>query len=432
MTLVTNRRAAIALGLILCLALLLRLGWVLWINPEPIIEGGDAAFYLRAAKVIVDEGRYPADIMNAVGPIYVLFLSAHYLLLSQTSVIQAARITQTILDTLTCLLAFDIGRRLFNTKVGLVAAAILAIDLRFIVQTGEIYTETLFILLLISSIWAFIRLRDSSSQKVGWYLASGILFLLATLTRVIALPMPLILFGSLMLPKPTRAQRIIVAVSVAASALIVVGYGAYIYQKIGTFVLVSEGLNSNFWMGSRGNGEWPGGIQFQADLDDLTRRYDGRTAYLEDAVKTIAANPPAYLRLLATKLVNSYAQPHGTVAFGGESLKELLTQVVSGQANVNDLVGGDAFLPKLYIYIFHFGGLAGGLVGMWLTRKQWLTVLPLTLPIVYFSVVYTLLTIIPRYIFPIMPFFTLLAAYAGITAWEAWKVRRIVKAPIRA
>lgn len=432
MALVNNRRLALALGLILGAALLLRLVWVVWITPTVKLGGGDADFYLQVAKIIVFEHRYPGNITNAVGPVYLIFLSFFYIILPEASVIQTARIVQAVLDTITCLITFDIGRSLFSNKVGLIAAAALAIDLRFIVQTGEIYTETLFIFLLLAGTWAFIHLRDRGINRVRWYLVSGVLFLLASLTRVVILPLPIILFGSLMLPRPTYTQRVVTTAIVAVGALIVVGYGAYIYQQTGTFVLVSEGLNSNFWMGSRGTGDWPGNAQFQADLDELTHRYDGRAAYLEDAFNTIAANPPAYLQLLGSKLLRTYLQPHGTVAFGGESLKDLLTQVLTGRAGFGDLISGDAFLPKLYIYICHFGALAGGLIGMWLTRKEWLKTLPLTLPIFYFTIVYTLLTIIPRYIFPIMPFFTLLAAYSGVMLWDAIRARRSSTTPVAA
>ncbi|MBI5051760.1 MAG: hypothetical protein HZB52_00630 [Chloroflexi bacterium] len=106
-------------------------------------------------------------------------------------------------------------------------------------------------------------------------------------------------------------------------------------------------------------------------------------------------------------------QPQGTVSFGneGESLKDLALQVLNKKMSLNDLIQSSGFFPKLIIYIFHYIGLIGGLIGIILMRRDWLKVLPLTLPIAYFTLFYTLLTIIPRYLLPIMPLYMIFAAY---------------------
>ena len=93
--------------------------------------------------------------------------------------------------------------------------------------------------------------------------------------------------------------------------------------------------------------------------------------------------------------------------------------------SLGDLIQSEGFFPKLIIYIFHYIGLIGGLIGIYLTRRDWLKVLPLTLPIAYFTIFYTLLTIIPRYLLPIMPLYMIFAAYTFERLHASCKASRI-------
>jgi len=414
-----NRSQAWLLAGIVIAALALRLVWVLVIVPNPHLKGGDGPYYLNSGKSLLGQGEVNWLAMLTIGPIYPFYLSIWYRFLpDDESVIRAARVGQAILDTLTCFITFDLGRRLFEVRVGMITATLFALDLRFIRQTGDISTETIFILLLVASSWAFVWARENA-QPLGprAILAAG-LGMLAAFTRAVALPIPLLLTGALLLPKPSKAQILTVAAIVSVAMLGVLSWSVRQYQLTGQWVLMSDGFGGNFWMGSRSDGQWHGSIEFQEEIDDLKVRYNGRLAYMEDAFKTITANPPAYAKLLVVKGASAYLQPYGTFYFSGESLKDLAAQILRGELTLSELITGDSFWPKLYIYIFHFIGLIGGLIGLWLTRHQWLKLLPITVPIIYISFAYLILTIIPRYLFPIMPFYTILAAYTLVTAFD--------------
>jgi len=252
------------------------------------------------------------------------------------------------------------------------------------------------------------------SDPGPWQLVgANALLILAALTRAIALPLVLLFDGLLLLPRPTRAQLRWLTLIVVLAVIAIGGWALQIYLTTGQLVVISTGFEGHFWMGSRSDGQWHGILAFEAERKEMQARYGGRDAYVEDALRTIAADPAAYVRLLFTKVAAAYLQPHGTVTFPGESLKEMAAKVLQGQLSLSELINGSAFWPKLYIYIFHFTGLIGGLIGLWLARRKELAVLPLVIPIVYLTVVYTVLTIIPRYIFPAMPFYIILAAYTA-------------------
>ncbi len=414
-----DRKTFVALAIILFVALALRLSWVLIIDPSPKLSGGDGPFYLALARAWAKQESIPLGWYQAAGPLYPLYLSLFYWALPEEAVLPAARIGQAALDTLMCLAAFDLGRRVFDVRAGLLAAAALALDLRFIAQVGAINTETLFIFLLVGGVWAFVVARSirNTVGQVANLSGAVVIFLLAAFTRAIALPIPILLAGSLLLPRPSRAQWLTVGGVVGLAGIMVGGWAVRNYQTSGQWIMISDGLAGNFWLGSRGDGQWHGVADMQQEIDALKARY-GRLAYVEDTWQTIASNPLAYGRLLVVKAAAAYLQPYGTVPFPGESLKDLALSVLRGQMSWRQLIAGESFWPKLIIYIFHFTGLFGGLLGMWLTRREWLKVLPLTLPIVYLTLAYTLLTIIPRYIFPAMPFYMLLAAYVGVKMFD--------------
>jgi 4-amino-4-deoxy-L-arabinose transferase-like glycosyltransferase len=407
----TSNRPALAIA---GLALVLRLVWVLVIVPTPNLYGGDGPYYLGAGRALAGRGDLSWGAMLAIGPVYPLFLSVFFRLLTdEGSVIRAVRVSQAFIDAATCLAVYGLGRRLFNKRAGLAAAVWLAVDLRFIVQAGEIATETLFIFILTASSWLFVLAREArnDSPLIRTVGATG-LGLLAAFTRAVALPVPALLTGALLWPQPSR-RRVLAALGILGLLTAgVLTWTVVQYQNTGRWVLISDGFSGNFWMGSRSDGQWHGHNEFQSEIDDLRIRYHGQLAYMEDAWLTIQADPAAYARLLVRKAAGGFLQPHGTVAFPGESLKDLAVQVMRRQISPGELINGPAFWPKLYIYVLHYGSLFGGLIAFWLTRRDWLRLLPVTLPIAYLAAAYTLLTIIPRYVFPTMPFLILLAAYS--------------------
>ncbi|MBI3758525.1 MAG: hypothetical protein HY269_02070 [Deltaproteobacteria bacterium] len=224
--------------------------------------------------------------------------------------------------------------------------------------------------------------------------------------------------GLTLLPQPTPQQLRRAALAIGAGALIIGGLTAWIYARTGRIVVISSGLDTQFWMGSRLDGQWHGAQAFEEERAYLLAEDPKNPPYLRDAFQTIARDPAAYVLLQFRKLAGAYLQPHGTAAFPGQSLKELAVQTLRGQISLVELINGEAFWPKLIIYIFHYASVIGGLAGLWLARREWLKILPLALPIIYFTAVYTPLVIIPRYVFPTMPFYMLLAAFAGASVFS--------------
>ena len=143
--------------------------------------------------------------------------------------------------------------------------------------------------------------------------------------------------------------------------------------------------------------------------------------YVEQIGASIGGDILGYLRLRLTELAESYLQPHGTVPFGDASLKDLTLDWLRNDrsvAGLGELVQAEGFVPKLVIYLFHYAGIVFGLIGMWLTRKQWRLSIPLMGFVLYTTLIHVVLLALPRYIFPTEVLYWVFASVALLTIWK--------------
>jgi Gpi18-like mannosyltransferase len=136
---------------ILFLALVLRLIHILPLDRTKIYEdnGGDSWWYLEYGLDLV-RNHEPAAPPS--GPIYLLFVGFPQTIASPDTAILLIRLVQTIMSTITCYLVYRLALSISrDRRAGLMSAAALAISPVFIIETGQILTETLFIFLLAMS-----------------------------------------------------------------------------------------------------------------------------------------------------------------------------------------------------------------------------------------------------------------------------------------
>jgi hypothetical protein len=197
-------------------------------------------------------------------------------------------------------------------------------------------------------------------------------------------------------------------------------------------VIGAEGLAAFLYIGAT---DWddPAGVDARLAEDasaapEIDASLDERQeAYVDAAGNVIGRDPAGYLRRRFGELAESYLQPYGTVFFPGESLREIgVTWLRENRSpgGLLRLMRGDAFIPKLSIYIFHYAGLIFGLIGMWLSRQRWRVGLPLMGYILYTTLVHLVLLALPRYIFPTAVFWWAFAAAALVQIFWAKRAAR--------
>jgi len=179
---------------VLVAAAVIRVGYVATANVE--VSTGyqfDMTFYREAGQRLAEGGGYTFhDVPTAAWPPgYPAFIAAAHLM--SDAPIATVQGWQVALGTLTCLLAFVVAWQAFSFTHGLVAAAILALSPEVVSFTPLLLSETLFTaiftgLLLLLGRWS------APDRDVGWmaWVGFGLLVGGATLVRGIALLLPLV------------------------------------------------------------------------------------------------------------------------------------------------------------------------------------------------------------------------------------------------
>ena len=403
-------RRAISVWWLAAAALALRLAWVLLANPNPSLAGGDGPFYLHLANQIARGNgmQFNGMPMAVVGPVYPAYIAGLQLLVGEPLIQETARVGQALLSAVLALVLYAIGCRLHSTAAGLWAAGLFALDLRFIVEAGSISTETLFSLMLMLTVLAYLQAR--AHAKPAWWMLAGVLAGLTALTRAVAQLLPFVLLAHVWLQRRPRVAGRHQLLLLAGFAVAVAPWVARNWVVFGS-PSIGEGGAAHFWLGATGSGMWTGNEQMMVDVERL-RIAPGspQFAYLADAFHTILGNPARYIGLRLQRMLGAYAQPFGTVAVAGVFGDVSLKAAAGTWRTAVAMLAYPVFWLKLWIYLWHFGSVllsAACVARYW--RKPGVWLLPL-LVIGYMSVLYAMLTIIPRYLFPIMPLYVVLAA----------------------
>ncbi len=440
------------LYLILSLALLLRLFYglaqdhlVVYTDP-----GGDSGWYLANGYALAtgfdngylarpDGTQFPIILRNLpTPPVYLLFLGFWQALLPAEAAIVIIRLLQALMGTLTCCFAYRLGRTLSaDTRVGLIAAAVLAISPVFVMETAQIATETLYLFLLTGALVIYI---DAAGTNVEAKRASplqatplqyrlqqkmifaGILLGLATLTRAVLLLFPLGLALHLLLVYGWRRGLQLAGALLLAYGLVVASWTFYNLARWERLVIAGEGLAAFLYVGATPEG-WQGGEAVDESLPAETGDHRDQ-AFTEGAQAIISSDPVGYIRRRVNELAEALFQPHGTLLFSGTSLRELTANWLHEDRTISGLITlaqSEAFWPKFALYAFHFVGLIGGLLGMWLSRGRWQAALPLAGFILYTLLIHLVLTALPRYLFPLEFCWWVFASAALVWVWD--KVR---------
>jgi 4-amino-4-deoxy-L-arabinose transferase-like glycosyltransferase len=123
-------------------------------------------------------------------PGYPLLLGAIYAICGHSYA--AVKMVQSVLGALTCVLILMIGERLFERRVGVIAAAIAACYPFLVFYTGILMSETLFVFLSTSFMYALVRLREAHTGL--WVVFAGMILGMMNLTRPVTLLLPAVLF----------------------------------------------------------------------------------------------------------------------------------------------------------------------------------------------------------------------------------------------
>ncbi len=249
-------------------------------------------------------------------------------------------------------------------------------------------------------------------------LGAAIMLGLAALTRAVLLLFPFGLAIHLLMVYGWRAGLRKAVLLLVVYALVVGTWTVYSVARWNRFVIAGEGLPAFLYFGATG---WSGYAEADQQLAEVSPTGD----YAAAAESAITADPLGWIKRRVGELAGAYLQPHGTVFFSGASLRKLVGAALHGDQPLAAVVQGDNFVPKLALYLFHYVGLIGGLVGIWLYRRRWQVALPMIGLIAYLTLVHLALYALPRYLFPTEVFWWVFAAAAIWRVFQRFTLREV-------
>ncbi len=409
------------LGLLLALALILRLAFVFSHSPEDFLSGGDGPWFIQQGWFIAH--RLLPNPLATVGPLYPIALACLWLLfpmapqplemaLIPPAYLALIRLVQIGLSLLLVWFGYQLARRLSGRhSAGMIAAIGLGLGPAFVIEPIYVLTEPIFMALI--ALWAWLYLRAQSSPSSRGFALVGFALSMAALARPVVLLLPLVLVPHLLLTYGRREGTKRLGALLGAFALPLLPWAFYLYRATGS--VAPQGFLSNLWMGAVGSGIWEGTLT----MYQRSQAFGADSAgYAREALNAIVSHPLQWLFLRAGNLAAAILTPHGTSDLAGPSVKQLFGAWLSGDRTASGLLaiaGSVNFSLKLAVYVFHYFALVLGTLGACVSIRRWREAYALYAVIGYLAAVYAILTVLPRYLFPAETFLWAFAA-AGL-AW---------------
>jgi hypothetical protein len=228
-------RTVVLLTLVMSVAL--RAGVAIWLPKAPTFPDGYR--YTRTARDILENKTWPLGSRDA--PLHPLFLAGVYSIVGTDGT--AVRLCMACVGVGTCYVIYLLAKSLFGVLAGVLAFLVVAAYPLHVFMSGLFeYPQTLFSLLLCSSVLVLAKCLEYPEQKRYWALAGTVLGL-----AVLAVPTALatIAFVTVWLLVKMRwgFRRGIVRVGcvVLLAGVVVLPWSVYWYSKTGQFMIGSPG-----------------------------------------------------------------------------------------------------------------------------------------------------------------------------------------------
>jgi 4-amino-4-deoxy-L-arabinose transferase-like glycosyltransferase len=314
----------------------------------------------------------------------------------------------------TAVIAFDIGRRLYNTRTGVLAGLFCAFHPLLLRYVPSLHLETTLTFLVTLAVWCSVRFYFDRSVLNG--VVFGVVAGLATLTKAVMLPYPAIFVVAMYLVIRAARRRgetvavpwvPFVAIGLAMTAVIA-PWTIRNYATTRHFVPVSTGMSDAFLRGT---------IFSRTEFITLQEPpYTGAE---------IASNE--YFTRLGQEAGTEWQRDdYETDQILNDEAKRVLREQ-PGLVARKTIVGLFTFwyqltsLPNsLLALACAVGAWALAVVGWVRARREHRPVWPLLLPVFYLNIALALLLALGRYSAPVLPCLLVVAAFGADTLLARW------------
>lgn len=314
---------------------------------------------------------------------------------------------QMVLNSLTCVLTYKIGKKIFNWPIGFLSALTLACYPFFTINSYRIMPESLFSFLL--AIFMFFLVRGY--QKLTWkhIIGFGILLGIATLTKASIQFFP-ILFGGILLlfGKDQGAiwQRLKnMVLLIGATFLIISPWTIRNYFVAKEFILLDTSGGYTFWIGNRIATDGYDDDPLPKEKYEEVKREIAHILSLPykegfNLSNTAWGSGANSFKLYREGIKNIIHNPGQTGLLWIKKLYRFWFQYIGGGSNYQVLI----FALQGMLLVF-----SG--VGIYFCIKNKIIILPLLSLIFYFLVIHMASTANARYSIPVIPYVIILGIY---------------------
>lgn len=190
-------------------------------------------------------------LLHRRSPMYPLFIGAVYSVFGEHPL--AVYLLQCLLMAATCWLVFDMGRRVFNLRTGILSGVMCALHPLMLRYVPDLHLETLLTFLFTLVVWCSVRFYEKPTAFAGiWFgLAGGA----AALTKAVVLLYPGLFVAAMLALRFLLKKRVAVpsigsiAVIPVMMMLVIAPWTYRNYEVTGKFVLITTGFNDAFLRG---------------------------------------------------------------------------------------------------------------------------------------------------------------------------------------
>lgn len=295
---------------VLGLAFALRLTMVFLGRDVPLNDA--LAYHVLGDSIARGEGYTNLDGSPAIKwvPGWSAMLAAVYAVFGNS--VRNGCLLNAILGTATVGFVFGIGKRLFDVRIGLVAALLYAIWPGVLSFTPTLMSETSFAFMVTSYLWLLILVTQSDSRSTAAFAGVGLSFGATMLVREEAVALIPATLGFLWVHHRTRAVRPALLLF-GVAALTILPWTLRNYATFGRIIPTSANSGIAFFHANnpdaRGEGNYKVTLNFRKRHlreDQSLTTIASNDAGWREGFAFVRSNPTAFLRLIPNKLHTTY------------------------------------------------------------------------------------------------------------------------------
>jgi 4-amino-4-deoxy-L-arabinose transferase-like glycosyltransferase len=399
-----NKREKLFIFSVMLIAFCLRLIWIFQTDNSIDVWGDwwdEIASNLITGKGYLIENPFNSGDVPYYSwrpPAFPLFLAGIYAVFGH--IFLYAKIGIAVTGTLSVLLGYLIGTRLFNVQTGRLTATAMAVYPTFIFFTGYLAPETLTLFLILLAI--FFLVMNADRMSIGYSLLAGLSLGCAVMCRTIMAVffvfIPVWLF---LIDNHRKGIWKNFAIMLAGMCIIILPWVVRNYIIHGNLVFHSTDAGQALFINNNPESFTlePSGTAFVYDSKEFLSMSEVETTkiFKKKAGRFIRHNPLRYLLYMSRRFINFWRPVPYTVSGPGQAYSKM-HQIVSG-------------IYTIPVFIF-------ALIGFIYSIKNWRRLFILYALILYYSGTYILVRATIRYRMPIEPYLIIFASYGFLMFWQ--------------